>query len=71
MVAIIKHESYCVDCGFPCRGLLCGYYDVAVKYCDRCGRQSDELYIGRNGDELCESCALGELDKAGSGLEDI
>lgn len=56
-------ESGCVSCSFPCIRDSCPYYRVLVMTCDRCGEETDTLYYGRSGDELCADCALEELEK--------
>lgn len=51
-----KIENDCVDCGFPCIGNACRFYEVTRYYCDECGNE-DKLYDTDFG-ELCESCLL-------------
>ena len=58
-----RYESDCVSCGLPCLGTACPHYRVLVMTCDRCGEETDTLYYGRSGDELCAGCALKELEK--------
>lgn len=58
-----RYESDCVSCGFPCRRESCPHYRVLVMECDKCGDETDTLYYGRSGDELCADCALEELEK--------
>lgn len=59
---MIRYENQCVDCGFPCRYEACRYYRVRVLKCDSCGDEVDRLYIGVSGKELCDTCALEELE---------
>ena len=58
----IRHESQCVDYGFPCRYEACRYYRVQVLECDCCHEEVDRLYIGLSGKELCSQCALDRLE---------
>lgn len=60
---MVKYENDCVDCGQPCLGNGCPYYKVPYLYCDSCGDETDTLYYGANGDELCEHCILEQLEK--------
>ena len=57
-----RYESQCVDCGFPCRYEACRYYRVRILECDNCHEEVDKLYIGVSGKELCDTCALEELE---------
>ncbi len=57
-----RYESQCVDCGFPCRYEACRYYRVRILECDNCGEEVQKLYIGVSGKELCNFCALEELE---------
>lgn len=59
---MIRYESQCVFCGFPCRHEACRYYMVRVLECDYFREESDRLYIGLLGKELCAECALEELE---------
>lgn len=66
---MIRIESDCVDCGFPCLGPACRYYAVEVHYCDACGEEiapddNDGVRLD-NGTELCYYCArkMGMLDE--------
>ncbi len=59
---MVKYESQCIQCGLPCRHEACSNYRVRVLECDNCGERADKLYIGVFGRELCESCALEEME---------
>lgn len=59
---MIRYESGCVECGLPCRYEACPNYKVRVLECDSCHEESDKLYIGVSGRELCAECALKELE---------
>lgn len=48
-----RTESGCVDCGLPCLGRSCPYYEVEVAYCDCCGDGAD---YSTNEDDYCENC---------------
>lgn len=54
---MIKFESDCVDCGFPCIGKRCQYYRQLHLYCDRCGNEEEVLYQDRQ-EQLCKECYL-------------
>lgn len=58
---MIRCESQCVSCGFPCRYEVCRYYKVKVLECDNCGDEVDKLYL-LGEEELCESCVLERLE---------
>jgi hypothetical protein len=58
---MVKYESGCVDCGFPCIGMACRHYRVKVLKCDNCRQEVDKLYK-YDGKELCEECVLEELE---------
>lgn len=60
---MVRYESDCVSCVLPCLGTACQHYRVLVMECDECGEETDTLYYGRSGDELCADCALKELEK--------
>ena len=60
---MVRYESDCVSCGLPCLGTACPHYRVLVMTCDKCGEETNALYYGRNGNELCADCALEELEK--------
>lgn len=60
---MIRHESGCADCEFPCRYEACPNYSTTIFICDKCKEESDTLYYGANGKELCGRCALGELEE--------
>lgn len=47
----------CVDCGLPCMGKSCPYWEVEERFCDKCGEETSQLYE-YNGKELCEDCLL-------------
>lgn len=46
-------DDDCVSCEI-CRN--CGRGRFKAYYCDKCGEYGDELYVGINGEELCEDC---------------
>lgn len=52
-------ESECQDCGLPCIGRACKYYEVTRYYCDRCG--AEETLYELDGFELCIDCIKKEL----------
>ena len=54
---MVRYESQCVDCGYPCRGSSCPNYEVEIICCDECGKEIDDVY-DVDGDELCEECCL-------------
>lgn len=63
---MIKYEDECVGCsdmGLPCRGSSCPNRSVKRLYCDKCGEESDRLYIF-DGEQLCGECLLGMFDVA-------
>lgn len=60
---MIRYESQCVNCGFPCRYEACRNYRVKVLICDDCKDEVQELFYGVSGMELCADCALKELEK--------
>lgn len=59
---MIRYESQCVQCGFPCRYDACPNYKVRILECDNCHEDFEKLYIGLSGRELCDKCALEELE---------
>lgn len=59
---MIRYESQCVQCGFPCRYEACQNYKIRVLICDSCKDEAQKLYIGLSGRELCDRCALEELE---------
>jgi len=54
-------ESDCCDCGLPCIHEACIHFKVIRFYCDQCGCEDDLYYW--NGEQLCSSCILEELEK--------
>lgn len=52
---MIKRESGCVSCGFPCRGRGCPHYEIERCFCDVCKDEVEELYEV-DGIEICEDC---------------
>lgn len=58
----VKKESGCVDCGLPCRGKYCAYYEDVTFICDECGEEVDTLYWFE-GRQLCSNCVLNELQE--------
>jgi hypothetical protein len=60
-------ENRCCDCaapGYPCRGAYCPNRNVEVHYCDKCGRELDNINISEiNGDELCDDCFEKETEE--------
>ena len=53
-----KIENHCCNCavpGYPCRGSACPNRNVEVYYCDKCGRELEDIY-DVDGEELCEEC---------------
>ena len=58
---MIRKESDCVGCGFPCMHSACPHYSVKVMECDRCGADVSALYTipGRPifpYKHMCEDC---------------
>ncbi len=49
-----KIENHCVDCGLPCLGTSCVYYNVLVYYCDYCKTEVAEYRMGS--EDLCKDC---------------
>lgn len=58
---MIRYESQCVNCGFPCRYEACPNYKVRILECDECGEARNKLYVV-DGCELCEYHALQRLE---------
>lgn len=58
---MIRYESSCVNCGFPCRYEACQNYRVRILECDRCHDELDKLY-DFYGEEICEECLLKEFE---------
>lgn len=58
---MIRYESQCVSCGFPCRYGACPNYRVKILECDVCHEECEKLYVV-DGDELCEYHALQRLE---------
>ena len=56
-IVMIRFESDCVSCGFPCMYSACPYYRVKIYICDECDEEVETLYE-YEGKELCESCLL-------------
>lgn len=46
--------DYCINCGRR--------EDFKVYFCDKCEECTDELYVGCNGEELCEDCYKGQFN---------
>ena len=59
---MVRVESGCVDCGFPCRGNACPYYKAVILECDSCHKEVDELFDVW-GEDLCEDCLKKEFRK--------
>lgn len=62
---MIKEEDRCCFCSvpaYPCLGDSCSLRHCRVLYCDNCCNEVDKLYIGVSGKELCDFCALEELE---------
>lgn len=58
---MVRIESGCVDCGLPCIGNACRYYEEKHYYCDGCKEEFDTLYQF-DGEELCGDCVLKRLE---------
>lgn len=58
---MIIHERDCVNCGLPCIGRNCGYYNNIHYFCDEC-EEEKQLYEF-NGQQLCIDCIMLQLDK--------
>lgn len=58
---MIRYESQCVNCGFPCRYEACPNYKVRILECDRCKDEVEKLY-DYDGEEICEECLLKEFE---------
>lgn len=58
---MVKYESGCVDCGFPCLHEGCPHYKVRVLICDKCKDEVSKLYISGE-DELCLDCLLDGIE---------
>ena len=62
---MIRVENDCCGCAvpaYPCLGDSCPLRHQKHYYCDSCGDEVEELYYGISGKELCDDCALGELE---------
>ena len=57
---MIKYENECVGCPQGC--IHCGRDKTQHLYCDRCGEDSEELFIF-DGEELCEDCLKNSLER--------
>lgn len=57
---MVKYESECVGCGFPCLYESCRYYKVEKHYCDRCNFPA---IAEIDGEELCKEHANEQLNK--------
>ena len=57
---MIKFENECVGCPQGC--VHCGRDKTQHLYCDRCGEDSEELYVF-DGEELCEDCLKNSLER--------
>ena len=57
---MIKYENECVGCPQGC--IHCGRDKTQHLYCDRCGEDSEELYVF-DGEELCEDCLKNSLER--------
>lgn len=49
-----KVDSDCVGCPQGC--VHCGRGEYEVYYCDKCEDYTKELFVGKNGEELCWDC---------------
>ena len=56
---MIKYENECVGCP---QCVHCGRDKTQHLYCDRCGEDSEELYVF-DGEELCEDCLKNSLER--------
>lgn len=57
---MVKYENDCVGCkdiGLPCFGDSCSNRNVKHLYCDKCGSESDRLYVFDNS-QICTDCLL-------------
>lgn len=59
---MIRYESQCVNCGFPCIYEACPNYKVRTLICDSCGSEENKLYKFSYG-EYCEQCVLNIIEK--------
>lgn len=62
-----KVFNECVGCtaiGLPCLGSACSFRNVTRLFCDWCGEETDILYEGECGEELCEECELKSFEDA-------
>jgi hypothetical protein len=62
-----KRENECCDCaspGYPCRGASCPNLDVLHVYCDKCGKEDEDMYCYCDAD-YCLSCLLKILERNG------
>ena len=57
---MIRVENECVGCPQGC--IHCGRDKTQHLYCDRCGEDSEELFIF-DGEELCEDCLKNSLER--------
>lgn len=60
----IRYENQCVDCPpeMGCLGTNCPKREVEIYICDRCGAETEELYISNNYEDICYSCWTEEED---------
>ena len=59
---MVRVESDCCDCGLPCIGTSCKYYDIVTYICDHCNDHVNELYYF-DGQQLCIDCITDRLEK--------
>jgi len=59
---MIKYESNCVSCGFPCMKDSCPNYKVRVCICDKCKEEVERLFW-YNGFQYCKDCLVSEFDE--------
>jgi hypothetical protein len=61
---MVRQENLCCDCAtesYPCKGDSCCLRHVRVLLCDKCGAETDKLYI-YGSQELCAECLLEECE---------
>ncbi len=63
-----KVDSDCVGCPQGC--VHCGRGEYEVYYCDKCGDYTKELFVGKNGEELCWDCYKDQFEERYCDIED-
>ena len=59
---MIIRESDCCDCGLPCIGFSCKYFETIRCVCDNCQSDMEDLYWWED-EQLCIDCIIEQLEK--------